>query len=645
MGKRVIAADFETALINHVYEDIGHTGLAPPPVCLSYQEVGKEACLVAGEDMLIFNDWVLDDNVILIFQNGPVDLLVAVKHLGLPIEKVFQKYNKGLIKDTQIRETLLCLANGEAVRNPGKRYDLGSMVLKYLDKDISSTKSGDVWRLKYYDLLNIPLEDWPQEAIDYPLDDASHTLKVFAHQHKHKALFQANELKQTRAAWDLHLISAKSPKVNKENVEAFIAAQEKVLDAACAPLIAKGILKPNPNKHKAFPKGDERRFGYSMDTKIMKQLVQSDYTRQGKVVPATEGGDISIAGEVLLGCKNKILRNYGEAAFEKKMMESFAPAVRKALESPTQSVSPRYGVIKKTGRTGCTKPNMQNVSKAPGARECYEAPEGKVFVSIDYSSMEVFTLAQTMYNLYGIRDLLDVVNDNDPHLIIAAKTMGISREEAEALKAAKDPLFTKYRNFGKVQNFGYGGGMGAGTTLGTMDQPMIELLQELYPGQNLVTVVKDSIADWKRQWNLVNHFNKMGRLCQDGKKPTYTCPTTGRIKALNSYCQLCNMHFQPLAADALKEALKLIQESCWIEGRFLNYHGVELQIEIHDEVVMAGPPETLDKWVPLVQAMMVEGAQKVLPDCKIKTEAGVCGKFWSKQELSVEEYMEKYVHT
>ena len=597
--KRLISWDLETFLIGKMYPaPYFFQNIAPIPVCLSYRERGYKAVLVKDPTTMreLVRYWLEEDKVIMVGQNIAFDLFVAVQHLDIPIELVFAKYNKGLVRDTMIRELLLALATGEAVRNPGKRYSLADLVKKYLKKDISASKGEDAWRLRYSELHTVPLEDWPEEAVEYPLDDARHTLKVLLHQQKQARYFKDNELKQTRAGFDLHLISARSPRVHGPSIEAFIANHSEQVKIAQAPFIAKGVLKPNPNRYTRFDKGDPRRAGYSMDTKKLKRLVQADYTSQGRVVPGTPKGDISLAGDTLKGCITPVLKRYGEAATDIKMMDAFAPMLVQASESEMQTVSPRYGVILKTGRTSCSGPNMQQLPKAPGARECFIPPEGKIFVAIDFSSMEMFCLAQNVWLLYGSRKMLDVLNDNkDPHIMIAANTMGIDYAEAIGRYHAKDELVAKYRQFGKIQNFGYAGGMGAKTTLGNMDVATLQLLKELYPGQDLKAVVAESIKQWKQQWELGQMFNKAGRLTQGGKRPTYTCPITGRIKALNTYCQYCNMHFQPSGADALKEALRIIQESSWSENGLLNKYGVELQIEIHDEVVLAGPVEGLQE--------------------------------------------------
>ena len=642
---KLISADFETPLINTGYPDpLGYQGLAPIPICLSAMEAKGQPVLTVDIDQQAnrFHRWMKDDNTTLVFQNAPFDLLVAVTHLGLSMDTVFDKYNKGLIRDTQIREMLIALADGEAVRNPGKRYSLEAHVKKYLKKDISADKGEDAWRMRYAELYGVPLKDWPKEAIDYPLADARHTLQVFAHQHKLKHLFQSNELPQTRAAWDLHLISLHSPRVDPEQVEIFEAGHKEQVEIAQAPFIKKGLLKWNKNRNsKHYAKDDPRRGGWSMDTKLLKKAIQADYTRQGLVVPGTPGGDISTAGDTLKGCSNKILQAYGEAATDIKMVDAFVPMLKRACENEGRRVSPRYTVILKTGRTSCSGPNLQQMPKAPGSRECFLPEDDHIFVSIDFNSMEMYCLGQTVSQLYGTTKLLDTLNSGlDPHLIVCEDISGMTYEQLDAGKNAEDPTVKNYRALGKIMNFGFGGGMGAATCYGNMEPYERATLAVLYPDQNPIRVIERLIGIWKTKWELYPMFERASRLCTGGNRPTYTCPTTGRIKALNGYCQYCNAHFQPIAADGMKAAMAKLTEDCYGRSGTLNRYGVKIAIEIHDEFVFSGPVEGLDVWVPHAQQLMKKGAETVLPLCNIQTEAEVCGERWRKKGVSVEEYLE-----
>ena len=921
MSKQLVSFDLETHLIGTSYpQPIGYQGSDPLPVCMSYKIGKSEPCITNNDIAGRVGEWLEDDKVVLVNQTIAFDFMCCVKHYGIPIELVFDKYNKGLVRDVQIREQLIALATGEAVRNPGKKYNLAAHVDKYLGKDISATKGEDAWRMKYDTLYQVPIEDWPQEAIDYPLDDVRHAMQVFAHQHKQRELFQSNELAQTRAALDLHIITLNSPRVDPEQVEIFKEAHIHQVEAARAPLIKAGIMKWNKNRYTKFDKDDERRGGWSMDTKKLDKALTKDYERQGLTVPLTETGKVSKTAETILRCQNKHLKTYGAAAADIKLMDGFLPGLEVAAESVTRRVAPRYTTILKTGRTSCcvkhdtqvltkelgnvdiskvqvghhvwthkerwrpvthtwvhpeqemitlgttnsqkitctighrfatignqwitageleyeckqimgkrpeerrrsqtalqtkrstfksstdskpfeydraqcqsysqgtlhprgekdverreivevkdreaqpyerqdgespsqsrwglrrwlrlfnkgkrrktpvctsnsngrgirtkriagefthspyqrrqegqpigqsgfvhyswtpqntfstregfqgcyiektdtsglhevydiavdedcsyyaegvfnhnSKPNLQNPPRAPGVRECFIPEKGHVFVSIDFSSMEMYCLAQTASMLYGTTKLLDTLNANlDPHLSVVEDIAGMSYDELDAGKKSGDDLVKKYRALGKIMNFGFGGGMMGATATSNLEDYEYLTVQELFPGENVVRVMDRLSGQWKQGWELTPMFEKASRLCRGGNKPTWTCPITGRIKALNTYCQYCNMHFQPIGADALKEALRRVTESCYSKDGFLYQHGVKLAVEIHDEFLMSGPEKTLAQWVPHVQYQMEYGAMKLLPDCKIKTESGICGERWRKKDIELDDYL------
>lgn len=98
------------------------------------------------------------------------------------------------------------------------------------------------------------------------------------------------------------------------------------------------------------------------------------------------------------------------------------------------------------------------------------------------------------------------------------------------------------------------------------------------------------------------------------------------------------MHFQPIGADALKEALRLVTRACYSETGSLYQYGIKIAVEIHDELLLSGPPETMHIWVPEIQRLMQEGAMRILTDCKIQTEAEVCGIRWRKVGVSIQDW-------
>lgn len=113
---------------------------------------------------------------------------------------------------------------------------------------------------------------------------------------------------------------------------------------------------------------------------------------------------------------------------------------------------PRFNLLKNTGRTSCDNPNLQNIPRAGGVRELFVPKEGHKFFIVDYSFLELCTLAQTCFTRYGFSRLRDIINaGRDPHRAFASDVVHspedqITKEQRQAAKAcysADTELLTK----------------------------------------------------------------------------------------------------------------------------------------------------------------------------------------------------------
>lgn len=60
---------------------------------------------------------------------------------------------------------------------------LGDLLLRYHGIDVSAKKKGaDIWRMRYGELIGVPIAEWPPEALEYALEDPVHTAIVRAAQ-------------------------------------------------------------------------------------------------------------------------------------------------------------------------------------------------------------------------------------------------------------------------------------------------------------------------------------------------------------------------------------------------------------------------------------------------------------------------------
>jgi DNA polymerase I-like protein with 3'-5' exonuclease and polymerase domains len=147
-------------------------------------------------------------------------------------------------------------------------------------------------------------------------------------------------------------------------------------------------------------------------------------------------------------------------------------------------VHARFNALVATGRTSCTKPNLQNLPRDPRIRPMFTAKKGHCIVGTDYNALELAALAQTCYERFGFSAMGDKINKGeDLHYALASKITG---------KEIKD-VTKGERQGAKAINFGAPGLMGAETLAGTAKtsygvdmseeeaQDFIEMWKETYP--------------------------------------------------------------------------------------------------------------------------------------------------------------------
>jgi hypothetical protein len=191
--------------------------MAPPLVCTSWAESREAIGPVADFGVFTHLEPTVDivgaalRDTHTVFANAPYDLAVfGAAHPEL-IPTIFEALDAGRVHDIQTREKLLDLARGtfrfeedEDGNIKAKGYSLAGIAQRRLGKTLDK----DTWRMRYHDLWNVPIEEWPQGAKDYAADDAISTLKIFHAQEK-LVKYLGNEAQQVRAHFALHLMSCR----------------------------------------------------------------------------------------------------------------------------------------------------------------------------------------------------------------------------------------------------------------------------------------------------------------------------------------------------------------------------------------------------------------------------------------------------
>lgn len=240
--------DFESYLISeeHPY---------PKPVCVSYFRDKKTKGLHVGmQNMEVYLERALDDNnLTLVAHNLSFELNVIDYWFPKLKFKMRAKLDSGQFICTMVYERLLdCIRkkqNGD--------YSLADLVKWYFKKDISESKTDpNAWRLRYSELDNVPLEQWPEEAVEYAIGDSEYCLKVFAKQFKEA---KVNYLLSVKSDYYLNRMGATGFKIDKSRVaileteilERLVPAYRQLFDLGLANVqMANGKDKKGKTKYK-----------------------------------------------------------------------------------------------------------------------------------------------------------------------------------------------------------------------------------------------------------------------------------------------------------------------------------------------------------------------------------------------------------
>ncbi|MDQ5940385.1 MAG: polymerase [Candidatus Dependentiae bacterium] len=255
-----------------------------------------------------------------------------------------------------------------------------------------------------------------------------------------------------------------------------------------------------------------------------------------------------------------------------------------------EEINPRTGkihttytqTITATGRLSSTNPNLQNIPVGSSIRHAFVAPEGYVFISADYSQIELRILAQFSKD----QALLQAFSAHkDVHGQTAALIFGVEEKT----------VTPDQRAVGKKINFSIMYGL---TPFGLSKDLSIS------PAS-----AKAYIESYFNQYAGVKEW--MEHTVQDAKEVGYVSTLLGRRRYVpglherNRTLQeaerrvAINTPIQGTSADLIKMAMLKLDAK--IKELNMNAH---LVLQIHDELLIAAQPEDVNTLVPLIKECM-----------------------------------------
>lgn len=597
-------------------ELIGQGRKAPLMACLTASDGHAHELLSPDEGCDLIERWITQGEGWLIGHNIAYDLAVIARHRPTLAAPIWRLYDQNRIWDTGIHERLHALYHGWSnhpeIQRPiiSQGVSLAQLARGLLGIDISAQKFDPKSpRYQYGELIDIHPDQWTAEAREYALEDARITHQIFETQqerlkdtehvksecgrYRHHASFEI----QTRAAWALHHLGIWGLRTSEESVDSWrdeITRQRAELERE---LIEFGLVK-----------GKNR----TRDMKAIRAVIEAAY---GENVPRTEKGSIQTSNEVLEESGAEILVKLAKYAKLDKLIGTFGPVIESAKTRP---LNPRWNVLVKTGRTSCTKPNLQQLPQEGGVRECFTPRDGYVFVGADYSTAELVALAQVCENLNFSSKMAEAIRaGKDLHLALAADLAGVTYEQAQERRKKKDKEILRLRKLAKVPNFGLPGGLGAGGLVGFARGYHLNISED--EAQGLKTA-------WFRRWpEMRAYFDHVKKRVDEGYLIQHY---SGRRRADIGFTDGANSYFQGLVADGAKCALYDVVRASWIEPKSALF-GSRPVLFIHDEIIVEAPEAQASEAADELARLMIEGMKPFLPDLPIDVEAW-CARRWRK---------------
>jgi len=544
---RVLAIDTETSI----------KPFTETPDLITFQVYDGESLFYVPKEK-VFEFLNIHKDRILVFANAAFDIDVIEKDTDFRFKKQIEGE---LIYDILILYRLLKLGVVGCVPN---RFGLSAITEEFLG--VALDKSNEI-RCNFEQFKNIPLEDIPTDFLDYGAADVVATFKNYINLQR--------EITKTKTTTCLshHIQLLGSLALNRMYKNGIGYDESKAVGAL-------ELLRDKMKKHFDIM----CTYGWVKGMKGNQEVYNNIIEYLELDLPKTDRGDYSM--------KETDLEKYKYDPFilsylNYKKLEKTTFFIRKLSGS---RVHPRYDLLKNTGRTGCSSPNIQQLPRNGEIRSMFKADEGTVLLITDYSAIELATLAQVLYDEFGSSIMRDKINEGtDLHKYYASVLFSIPEDKVEKWQ----------RQAAKAANFGFPGGLGIHTFI------------EFSKGYGL-DISPAEATRMRNTW--FKAFPEMRKYLANEQGHVWT--RTGRLRANTTFCAEKNTPFQGLAADGAKIALYNLMTE-----------GFKLVGFVHDEIITEVPKEKAEEMRVLQEQIMVQSMQVVVPDIQIQVESTISERY------------------
>ena len=291
-----------------------------------------------------------------------------------------------------------------------------------------------------------------------------------------------------------------------------------------------------------------------------------------------------------LRSKHPVVSEILEYRGVKKLLGTYIDALPKLINRKTGRVHTSFNqTVTATGRLSSSNPNLQNIpirdEQGKEIRKAFIASEGRVFMSADYSQVEL----RLMAHLSQDKNMMDAFNaDHDIHAATAANIYKVPIEEVTSDMRRK----AKTANFGIIYGISI---FGLSERLGVSRAEAKELIDGYFMSFPGVKEYIDSTIENARRDGYVETLLHRRRYLPD---------INSRNANVRGYAErnAVNAPIQGTAADIIKIAMVKIADRLKREGL-----KAEMLLQVHDELNFNVPLGEVDRVKELVREEM-EGA-------------------------------------
>lgn len=485
-GRRLLPADGYLAFDTET--EVVDLKRQVPRLALASASAGEgESCLVHPDDLGRFV--LAHRGMRWVCHNAAFDFWVVAEHLRVrgedqALKAWWEIAGRNRLHDSMLLDALLRLAKDDSYPDP---RDLAVVAREYAGLTISKD---DPYRMRYGEIIGKDWERVEEGFFDYAIKDALATRPTYLAIRKQAlavveefGLYCGDILPDARQRFGL---LTESVQVKKAIALAQITRNGMSLDQAWLREAEHDLLRRFddavsevraicPGVYKTDAQGGLARGGKSNAPSKDNKALRAQLAKVVDEVREGSGVELSIPltpKSQELSTSRKLWDEYREYhSFLQHWInaEELAKLLQFFNQLRNETIHPNYTTLVRTGRTSCTSPNVQQIPRDGTIRQAFVPSPGHFLMSVDYSFIELRTLAAHCLHRYGWSDMAEVIKKGtDPHAHTGAMMSGVVLEEFLSWKENNtevdgEKLKDKYdraRQAAKPVNFGVPGGLG-----------------------------------------------------------------------------------------------------------------------------------------------------------------------------------------